>query len=473
VQNAHLWPCRRVIMAAILSTLASPVAFAQLTDTVSTVASGHCVNYQGPYWSESEYSNWNYKDASGTSHSFPGDTLYEVRTPYTCGDGGHTCYCGVNIATRLGTPSTDLQYYLSATGPSGTVTKGLTGWVNPKYKILGVVYSVPGQPGNPAGVSFVEYSSTSMMGTSTSTSSSFSTAVASSIEICGGAGVGASNGTSVCGTYSTGFSQESGTSSSFELDQTTTFTNIWYPLTGPLLNHSNDVIYVWVNPQVWYTVYPTSPTGPTPLYWNGYTYDEVDDSNNMEVIPIRLSQLLNPSTIDSYIQGRLKRAWAPNNTDGSGPAITNQDLLNIAAADPFSNPNYTVTIGSDGKTTTDGRFTQTTNNPMFYVPGGNYTYQWGYTATDTQGQSAKTINSQAFAIEVKNSADWIAHISFDWKSSTTFTWTDQWSTLMTQKTGELNTVSIIGPTVASPPDEFNVFEDNVYGTFMVWPVPGQ
>jgi hypothetical protein len=147
-------------------------------------------------------------------------------------------------------------------------------------------------------------------------------------------------------------------------------------------------------------------------------------------------------------------------------------MLNIAASDPFSNPNYVVTIGSDGKTTTDYRFTQTTNGEMYYLQGNNETYNWTYTTTDTEGQGGKNTYVQSFAIEVKNSGSFIAHISFDWKESTTFTWIDQWNELMTQMMSEMNSVSIHGWTPPySGPDEFNVFQDNVYGTFMVNPVP--
>lgn len=354
-------------------------------------------------------------------------------------------------------------------GPSFFPDAAVSGYINPKYKIVGVAYSVPGLQ------SYVQYTGTTMMGTSTSTSSSFSTNVASSFTICGGAGVevpGAGGGAIICGTYSNSFTQESDTSSSIAINQTTSYTNKWSPLTGPALDHGNDVIYIWVNPQVWYTIH--SNPGPT-LNWNGYTYDELDDSNNMEVIPLRLSQLLNPSTIPAYTQGRLLRAWAPNNTDGSGPAITNQDLLNIAAADPFSNPGYTVTIGSDGKTTTDNRFTQTTSAPMFYVPGGNYVYNWGYTTTDTQGKGGKNTYVQGFAIEEKfNSKYFISKLSYDLKQSITFTWTDQWNILTTKMMSQSNTVSITGPTgTYTGPNEFNVYQDNVYGTFMVAPVPPQ
>jgi hypothetical protein len=455
----------KILCALLAAVVLTTLAAAQLTNT-ETSTWHYCVNeFSGiGYWLY-EYSNWQYKDPSGVTHTFPGDTLVENRTSYTCGDGGHTCYCGVNEDTSLDTVSTDGLYYLQAKGGTGSVTEGVRGWVNPKHKIVGIDYTVPGEQ------SYVQYTDTTMMGTNTSTSSSFSTAVASSIEICGGAGIGG-NGTTICGTYSNSFTQESDTSSSFAVSQSTSFTNKWYALDGPQLDHGNDVIYVWVNPQVWYSMYPTSSTGATPLYWNGYTYDETDDSNNMEVIPLRLTWLLTPSTIPASLEGRLLRAWAPKNTDGTGPGLTTQDYLNIAAADPFSNPKYVVTIGSDGKTTTDDRFTQTTNGELYYEPGYNDVYNWVYTTTDTEGQGGKNTYVQSFAIEVKNSASWIAHMSFDWKESTTFTWVDQWNSLMTQMMSQSNTVSITGPTSTyTGPEEFNVYQDNVYGTFMVNPVP--
>jgi hypothetical protein len=428
-----------------------------LTDTVATHTSveGECTDTSNIY-------TWTFTDPEGVKHTFSGTSAFFISVETECCKLPDPCTGG--HSTTVDEWSTDGLYYLEATGPSGSITSE-AGFVNPKYKIVGIAYTVPGEQ------SYVQYTDTTMMGTNTSTSSSFSTAVASSLEICGGAGIGG-NGTSICGTYSNSFTQESDTSSSFAMSQSTSFTNKWSALDGPQLDHGNDVIYVWVNPQVWYAMSPTSSTGATPLSWEGYTYDETDDSNNMEVIPLRLTWLLNPSTIPASLQGRLLRAWAPNNTDGTGPGLTTQDYLNIAAADPFSNPNYVVTIGSDGKTTTDDRFTQTTNGELYYEPGFNDVYNWVYTTTDTEGQGGKNTYVNSFAIEIKNSADWIAHMSFDWKESTTFTWVDQWNSLMTQMMSQSNTVSITGPTgTYTGPEEFNVYQDNVYGTFMVNPVP--
>jgi len=349
----------------------------------------------------------------------------------------------------------------------------VTGSVNPKYKVIGIAYTVPGQQ------SFVQYTNTTMMGSGTSTNSSFSTNVTVSVAICGGTGTGgvcgSNNGVSITGTYTNSFTQESDSSSSFATNQTTSFVDKLVPLTGPALDHGNDVIYLWVNPVVWYsyTLSKVPPSGPVPLQWNGYTYDLADDSNNMEIIPVRLSELLNPSTIDTYTQGRLQRLWAQPNTDGSTSGITDQDLLNIAATDPFSNPNYIVTIGSDGKTSTDARFTQSANTPLWYLVGQTNSYNWSYTATGTQGQGGKTTYADSFALEEKYQADWfVADLTYDWKQSTTFTWVDQWTNTKSKMTGQMASVSITGPTGSyTGPDEFNVFQDNVYGTFMVYPVP--
>jgi hypothetical protein len=65
-------------------------------------------------------------------------------------------------------------------------------------------------------------------------------------------------------------------------------------------------------------------------------------------------------------------------------------------------------------------------------------------------------------------------------SSDTLTWTDQWSKTNTEQTGVTATGSVTGPPcvvsgsgcnpVYTGPTEFEVFQDNVYNTFMYYPV---
>ncbi len=340
--------------------------------------------------------------------TYPDDLVPQPNFQYTFQGEYSYCY------DFEGGGQTGCGWQEAQNGPSlsATVTvPGVQGFIGPKYKVMGIVYTVPGTQ------SSVKYTNTTMMGTSTDTSGSFSVNETTSESFCGqvGGGVCGTKGLSITGTYTQSFTQESDTSSSYAVNQTTSLVNQWNPLTGPALDHGNDVIYVWVNPLLWYTVTPGAP-----LQWNGYSYDMNDDSNNMEVIPLRLSQLFNPSTIDSFTMGRLQRQWAQTNTTGSSGAITNQDLLNIAALDPFSDPNYTVTMGPDYKTTADGRFTQTTNQELWYQPGSSPQYQWSYSATTTNGQGGKTTNSSEFSLEEKNNNNaFIAAIGYDFKQSVT------------------------------------------------------
>ena len=361
----------------------------------------------------------------------------------------------------------DGDYNVRVVGGEPTVQ----GYLNPKYKVLGVVYTAPGPvPNSP---SYVQYTDTTMMGTTSSTSNTFSTNVTTSVTICGGAGIGDSTlGVKICGTTSNAFTQEADSSSSFAVNQTTSFANKWSPLTGPNLDHGNDVIYVWLNPQTWYTVYPNNPKQI--ILWNGYSYDGTDPFNGMDIVAIRLTDLMN-NTIGTCTQAGsnaclIERTWAPNNTDGTGPGLTPQDLLNIASVDPFSDPNYTVTVGPDGKTTTDNRFTQTTNEPIFYDPGDASQYNWIYTTTATAGQGAKTTYAQSFGVEESGQVAFWGTVSYDFKESTTFTWVDQWNALNTSSNTQSFIANIANPPASySGPNDFLVYQDNVYGTFMLAP----
>ena len=57
-------------------------------------------------------------------------------------------------------------------------------------------------------------------------------------------------------------------------------------------------------------------------------------------------------------------------------------------------------------------------------------------------------------------------------STITLTVTDKWSQNNTQKVGESTTISITGPQAGSGysgPTNFLLYEDNIYGTFMLYP----
>ena len=366
------------------------------------------------------------------------------------------------------------------------------GYINPSYRIVGVVYAPPGS------ASYVQYTNTTMMGTSTSTQGSFATNESSSIQVCetlSGASIPLiKDNAKLCESYSNSFTQQTSNSSSIAINQTTTFVNKW-PGSSDGLDHGNDIVYVWLNPIAWFSFPSTNPPQQTPIQFNGYSFDGADDYDNgseMEVVPIYLSQLLNPSTIatsDPTLYDRLQRTWAQPNVDGTGPGLTDADLAQIAAADPFSDPNYVFSVPSapaGNLTSSDGRFTQTVNEPLIYQPGTatatppTYSYQWAYTNTQTQGQGATNTSVEGFAEEESVGLDFFAGFTIDLKQSQSMTWTDGWNSLTTNMTGQTNQVSVTGPAYCAPgsttctpytgPQEFNVYQDNIFGTFMMYPV---
>lgn len=459
------------------------------TNEAETCYQGGVINYSD-YVYGGPYSNaFSYTDVAGNTTNYPDAQIIYVASPggASCPPIGYDPPSGT-VALDAGTDGT--VTYSAITNTATLVPPPpppVTGYLDPKYKIVGVVYSPPGS------TSFVQYTDTTMMGTSTSTQSSFSTNESASTTICGTAGFnifGSTGGSvTICGTDSNSFTQESDTSSSFAVNQTTTFVNKWQGSTNGL-NHGNDVVYVWLNPIVVYTV-PGSSTGTavaTPVQWNGYSYDTAD-TDGMEVVPIYLSQLMNPSSIaadDPTLYDRLQRTWAQNNLDGTGPGLTDADLAIIAAADPYSNPDYVPTLASGTQVTTDGRFTAT-GNQLIYEPGTatsgapTYSYSWAQTATSTQGSGGKNTYQTGVSLSESFKGGFFgSSITLDLKQGLQWTWVDQWNNLYTQQSGETNQVSITGPAYCAPgsttctpyegPEEFSIFQDNVYGTFMMNPV---
>jgi hypothetical protein len=495
---------RKFMLTAVLVILASSVSLAQGSGTSQDPLTQGTFNYSYTTqviscgvdsFNEYQYTNFSYTDVNGQTQRLPGSALYDDDSSGSCFSEGYPNGPNPSSLQLSGTDSLGDVYTFTvfpdnsafmAAGDFSDVP-GIQGTLNPKYKIVGVIYAPPGSS------SSVSYTNTTMMGTSTSTQSSFAKNESSSVTICGGGKIPATpTKTKTCGTYSNSFTQESDSSSSFSVNQTQTFANQW-PGSSDGLDHGNDRIVVWLNPVLWFSGPAYNPPQPANVIWNGYSFDPADDAQNggdMDVVYIPVSECLNPSTIpqvDPTLYNSLQRAWAQANTDGSSPAINDTDLAAICAADPFSNPNYVISIPQGGVTTTDGRFIKTSNQQLLYQPGtalagaGQFTYNWKYDTTHSRGTGAKYTYQHGFAIDVDNTAGWIAWLEIELKASTTFTWTDQSSNVTTQEASEQNVVSITGPKYCAPgtvgctpyegPEQFVIYQDNIYGTFMMNPVP--
>jgi hypothetical protein len=388
---------------------------------------------------------------------------------------------------------------------SGAAILGSTGYVNPKYVILGVTYAPPGSQ------SYVQYANSTMVGTSTSLNGSFSNNVGLKIAVASTMGVkgtlpdvGGTYGWSdtETNTFSENFTVELDTSSSVAISSQDTWT---IKVPGPLssyvgVDHDYDVIWLWLNPLLNFTIFSDTPKNIT---WTGYNFD-ADDVPEMDIYGVYLGwltgRLTSPGPGSSSFTP-LARTWAGLPSNGQiWPSGTKPSLLNtagtaidptvgaaIAASDPFSNLSYTVTIPPGSQTSSDGRFTLTGNQVVDYVqpgPGGQpYTQTLAETTTktQTQGEGAKVTTALGYSWENKFTASFLENSwSTDVTASDTLTFIDQWSTVNTATVAETATGSVTGPVctvvgaycspVYTGPTEFEVFQDNVYNTYMFYPV---
>lgn len=383
------------------------------------------------------------------------------------GDGGAATSAELNgpVGVAADTAGTvyiadDFNARIRAIGPAPA-----SGYVDPKFVVLAVTYAPPGASSN------VLYSNNSTLGTSTALTNSlnngstYSTSVGAGFKIFG-------IGSTTTSTASTSYSQEADTSSSVAVTSSTTAAN---EVRGPSssaagIDHSYDIVYVWLNPKLSLTT--TNVT--TSMIWNGYSYDARDDANEMEVVPLYVTWLENPSSIPMNVAARLARSW-----DSTLGGLTTADYATIAARDPFvANPSYDPS--SDGS----GRFDLTGNTTFTYEPppaGGQpitQTYSLMYSTTSTAGQAATDTYTTSSAIDTSASAGFnlskfSATISDDFKSSTSITQTNKYNFMDSSTEGQGASLSITGPATSdgyTGPTQIQVWKDNVYGTFMFYPV---
>lgn len=378
--------------------------------------------------------------------------------------------------TSMASYSGTAYAYYSGNGTSYTFAMNVSGagvdflFVNPKYVIVGVEYAPPGTS------STVTYADNSVSGNTTSMLSSFSNQSMQTFSTSVSGGKIPGFKVTETATTSNSYTEGTSSSSSVAISQTIGSSTGLQGQTVAL-DHDWDYIFVWLNPIVRYTVGPTS----TQVTWEGYGYDLNDTQAypDMEVIGIPLGCLDGhfgwSSPHCENITPRLARTWAGKNVDGTGPGLTSADLANIEKADPF-HTTYTLTFAPGSYTTTDGRFTACNNTgcsqTIDYEQGIHQTYYQGYSTTVTGSETASYIYSTTYSVESEFEAG-AATVDFkaDLKNSTTLTWTYEFTQATNHSNGQTATLSIVGPSSGyTGPPEFVVYQDNLYGTFMFYPV---
>jgi hypothetical protein len=332
--------------------------------------------------------------------------------------------------------------------------------IGPKYQILGVDYAPPGQH------STVSYNNSAMQGTSTSTVNTWTNTTGFTATLESGASLaGILHGT-ITAVFSTSYAQETDANSSIAISTTTSRTDtVQGPASSAVgVDHDYDVVWVWLNPIASYVV------GPNKVRFTGYAFNAADDAQIMEVVPLYVYWLKNPSTIRADVAARLARSWDAGGLGG----LTATDYANILAADPFSSVNY------NPSTDPGHRFDLASGQSFNYEPpppGGQPITENFSVATQTtssSGQGAMTTNTTAWSVEFKTGANVLAEVQSDFKVSNMYTTTSKWSSAINSATGKMASFSITGPTTAdnyTGPVIMQVWRDNIYGSFMFVPVP--
>jgi hypothetical protein len=388
----------------------------------------------------------------------------------------------------------------------------ITGFINPKYVVVGVMYAPPGQ------LSDVQYTNTTMVGNTISLSNSFQSGVGYSVTVGGGIGAASVFGGQVklTATESTDYNQTSSSSSTNTLTQASTvrYTVSGTPTEAPI-NHDYDYILLWLNPELLVQYTPPNSGNSAIVTWTGYAFDPNDPVSGqppasgpyisgpdvLEVqvgclnghfsCPSLLAWQNNSQTPGSMVaSGLLARSWQSSGytwSPGESAALNFNDVCQILTFDPLSatpsqcptQNNYTL-LASYPSVTSDGRFTKDgyPPNPVQYAIGAsNEYYSLMHTDSQTQSQGNSKQIQQAFSLSQSFSSSFadIFSTSTTLKESLALTWT--YSTLASLNTTETlqNSLSVTGPPdspayPANQPNEFVAYQDNTFGTFVFVPV---
>jgi uncharacterized membrane protein len=415
-----------------------------------------------------------------------------------------TALPGGNVLAIGGGPTNAEVYSLNET---------MTSVINPKYLIMGITYAPPGPS------SSISYTDTNYVGNTTditlqtSQTNGYSLNASAQWGKASGAGASSNNGSSqptqgwsfgslsVSGNGGEEWTQTNTTENSFTSSgqtsnnwQTAGTANAFAPV-----DHDYDTIWLWLNPTIVLTVDMSNPNAEP--VWNGYGYDATDPVNGIDIYPVLVGNL-NGDIPSPEITQYLERGWAANEDliwpNGDTAALNPTDYANILAADPFTDPNYTVITPSPCSlpcTTTDGRFTtaMSTNGtaesiPFVQAAPGDSPTSVTYTETYANStMSSKTVQNQtkiSWSVSASLSGTFYGvKVGLGGSYSGSLTTTNTTKTSTTTTNTQTTAAKIVGPTCTGnpcnpsysgvaplQPPVFDVYQDSLYGGMMFFGV---
>jgi len=385
---------------------------------------------------------------------------------------------------------------------TGIGTPPVTGYINPKYVVVAVVYAPPGAN------SFVDYATSNLISSTTKVTHTFIDSITKSVSVTQPGGLFGFLGGTRSSTVSNTLTHQSQDSTSVTASYTNTSSlrlfgpgpnNNCGPEAGDFIgvDHNCDLIKVWVNPVMLFTL--TGPGG-SGVQWNGYGYSQLDPVAPIHIVDVLVGclngHLAAGDSRCAPALGEFQRTWAANENwpAGQGPGLTATDFNNILAADPWGKCSANAPIGSSACPTysTPGfvllppQFTLSSLQNVPYRQGATTT-GWSVSTTNstTQSQESKTTHEQTFGyedafkgtsflsgFEAKVSKMQTLTTAYEVENSTTVSNT---FTGMANITGPACNGNPCNPPYPPNPQtygegtEFDIFIDNFFGTFVFVP----
>lgn len=375
---------------------------------------------------------------------------------------------------------------------------GTFGYINPKYVVTDVRYAPPGSKSTAVYTNSTTVSST--LGLSSTFSTSYTVATSVTVPI---SAFFDGQGTN---SYSSTLTQQS--TNGYSTTLTRTDTNI-LTTPGPAsdyigLDHSYDMIDVWINPVMLFSVYRTNVAGETSVGFFGYGSSALDPTAPIDIWPIPAGCLngdfAQTDTACSTPLNQFARTWAANEVwpSGQGPGLTQTDLNNILAADPWGSCTHNSIQGSVACPTysTPGfvlaNFSLSDQQNITYIqpaPGGQPSgYSHGVSTTSAATNTSQLTNtqSQTWGYEQHfQGGTFLSDFIFDSKEQYTISSSYTFNSSLTRSGTTTGTANITGPAcVGNPcnpsyppsPDtlygtavSFDLFIDARFGTFVFLP----
>ena len=377
---------------------------------------------------------------------------------------------------------------------SNAVTATISGAnlaVLPKYQILNITYAPPGPN------SSVSYQTAGTVTTTLSDTASYQNSNSKTVTLSVTAGVPEYVSGNVTTTNTSGSSQTTTAQNmiSIGVSATTLGKTSGPSLTPPgvtpvvtantTIDHDYDSVTLWLNPVALYYVGPGQGAS-TPVTLLGFASDSSDTNVvGMDTATVLMGYLNGHFPMPAGLAVQLGRAWANSGQTppADGVGLTAADFAQILNADPYMDPAYAFNYanGYGGtRTSPDGRFTlvsTSAGNPSSFSYGDNITtntltfaYTNVSTATST-GVNQQTVGyGISLSLMVGNSAN---NFKATLANANTQTWTHTTSTAVATSTVITNALTLAPPCTQpgcySSYPTIEVFQDNLYGTFMFFP----